>query len=64
MALDPKDRGLALGNSDAIRTAHNSFAHPEPFFFSGKKKAKEGDAIYHFVAYVPFKGHVYELDGL
>lgn len=72
MALDPRDRGLVLGNSDVIRTSHNSFSRPEPFIYTGKKKAKvlillwykEGDAIYHFIAYIPFKNRVYELDGL
>jgi ubiquitin carboxyl-terminal hydrolase L5 len=64
MALDPRDRGLVLGNIDTLREAHNSFARPEPFVFTGKKKAKEGDAVYHFIAYVPFRGIVYELDGL
>jgi ubiquitin carboxyl-terminal hydrolase L5 len=64
MALEPKDRGLVLGNSEVIRISHNSFSRPEPFVFTGKKKAKEGDAVYHFIAYVPFRGLVYELDGL
>ena len=73
MNLDPKDRGLVLGNSEVIRNSHNSFSRPEPFVFTGKKKAKvqelvilfqEGDKVYHFIAYVPFKGRVYELDGL
>lgn len=64
MSLDPMTRGLALGNIDVIRTSHNSFSRPEPFIFTGGKKAKEGDKVYHFIAYVPFKGRVYELDGL
>ncbi|CAD8177824.1 unnamed protein product [Paramecium pentaurelia] len=65
IALDPKERGNCLGAVEVIKTAHNSFARPEPFIFSNeKKKAKEGDDIFHFVSYIPFKGKVYELDGL
>lgn len=48
-----------------IRSAHNSFARDENFIFdnSKKKDSKKGDA-FHFVSYLPFKGKVYELDGL
>jgi ubiquitin carboxyl-terminal hydrolase L5 len=57
-------RGLALANSDVIRTVHNSFGHPEPFEIEqSKDKSDEGEA-FHFIAYVPVNGHLYELDGL
>jgi ubiquitin carboxyl-terminal hydrolase L5 len=47
-----------------IRDVHNSYARQEPFIFSKPKKDdKEGDA-FHFIAYVPVKGKLYELDGL
>lgn len=63
--LPPEDRGLVLSNSDAIRLLHNSFSRPEPFIFKEDKQRKKKEAdIYHFVSYVPHKGHLYELDGL
>eukprot|EP00825_Cyclidium_porcatum_P039521 TRINITY_DN4805_c0_g1_i1.p1 TRINITY_DN4805_c0_g1~~TRINITY_DN4805_c0_g1_i1.p1 ORF type:complete len:348 (-),score=69.32 TRINITY_DN4805_c0_g1_i1:262-1305(-) len=41
------------------------FSRPEPFIFTKEKRhAKESDDVYHFVSFVPFKGKVYELDGL
>lgn len=59
--LDSESRGFAIGDSDHIRDVHNSFARAEPFFIeeSRSKKGKKEDA-YHFIAYLPFQGKVYE----
>ena len=61
--MDPATCGIAISNSDKIRLEHNKFAHPEPFVFT-KKKAKDGDDVFHFVAYIHFKNAIYEIDGL
>lgn len=62
-AFDPQMRGLTLSNSDKIRDVHNSFARQQLFEFDSRDEKKDEDA-FHFIAYIPFKGRLYELDGL
>lgn len=64
--LDSESRGYAIGESDKLRLVHNAFARQESFLQDDDKddpRQKKGDA-YHFVAYVPYQGQVYEIDGL
>ena len=62
-ALDSETKGLALSNSDQIRSVHNSFARQTLFEFDSKKADKDDD-VFHFVSFVPINGRIYELDGL
>lgn len=60
-------KGEAIGASEDIRTAHNSFARKEVLLMdNSKKRINLSDSeTFHFVAYVPHQnGMVYELDGL
>ena len=59
-------RGDMIGQQDLIREKHNSFARNDPFVSAEDKDDKDeksGDA-FHFVAYIPKHGCVYELDGM
>ncbi|GBG34123.1 Ubiquitin carboxyl-terminal hydrolase [Hondaea fermentalgiana] len=62
--MPPDMRGEAISNLDNVRLAHNSFNRPEPFFSDKKQYAGPDDDVFHFIAYIPFKNKIYELDGL
>ncbi|MCJ1408387.1 hypothetical protein MMC19_002462 [Ptychographa xylographoides] len=57
-------RGEALSNSELIRDVHNSFARASPFIDETQRTATSDDEVYHFIAYTPINGTLFELDGL
>ena len=62
-SLDDESRGFAIGNSDKMRSAHNSFKPNISLEISHDENKQKGEA-FHFVSYVWVNGVVYELDGL
>jgi ubiquitin carboxyl-terminal hydrolase L5 len=67
--LPPYYKGMAITSSTQIRNAHNSFTNTNDTFmalnqFDQEKEVKGKGEAFHFVAYVPVNGTVYELDGL
>lgn len=64
MALPPEFRGEALSNSERIRDVHNSFARSSPFADETQRQPDESGDAFHFIAYTPVDGVLYELDGL
>ena len=67
--LPPYYKGMAITSSAQIRNAHNSFTNTNDTFmalnqFDQDKEMKGKGEAFHFVAYVPVNGTVYELDGL
>ncbi|KAK8035028.1 ubiquitin carboxyl-terminal hydrolase L5 [Apiospora rasikravindrae] len=64
MMLPPEFRGEALSNSELIRDVHNSFAKSSPFVDETQRTSGETEDAFHFVAYTPIAGKLYELDGL
>jgi ubiquitin carboxyl-terminal hydrolase L5 len=67
-SFPPDLKGMAIGGSEEIRNAHNSFARVDPFIsdVDAKKNTMiDNDSnVFHFIAYIPKNGHVYEIDGL
>ena len=65
-SFPPNLKGVAISSSEEIKTIHNSFARPEALWEdpSARTAPDEKGEAFHFVAYVPVDGTVYELDGL
>ena len=63
-SFDSPMKGLALSNSEVIKSVHNSFARQNMFEFENMKNKDKEDDVFHFISYVPIDGRLYELDGL
>lgn len=60
--------GETISNSDLIRSVHNSFSTPSSLMIDDDKKPAKSysndDGVFHFVGYLHYNDHIYELDGL
>jgi ubiquitin carboxyl-terminal hydrolase L5 len=65
-SFPPSLKGVAISSSEPIKKAHNSFGRTDAFLNDGKFVSRHSphDDVFHFVAYIPQNGAVYELDGL
>uniref|UniRef100_A0A7R9WVH2 Ubiquitin carboxyl-terminal hydrolase n=1 Tax=Craspedostauros australis TaxID=1486917 RepID=A0A7R9WVH2_9STRA len=64
----PQLKGVAISSQETIQKVHNSYGKSDAFLHDGKYvsplRNEDSKEVYHFVAYVPHDGKVYELDGL
>lgn len=60
--LTAEARGECMGAEDTLRAVHNSFARSQCFSF--EQEGESDEDAYHFIAYMPKDGILYELDGL
>ena len=64
-SFPPDIKGEAIGASEELKKAHNSFARTDAFLQEAKTHVATGmEDVFHFVAYIPYQDKVYELDGL
>ncbi|KAK4530316.1 hypothetical protein CCYA_CCYA04G1173 [Cyanidiococcus yangmingshanensis] len=66
-ALDAETRGELLANAREICAVHNSFTPHRGILLEEDPALRDllpHEDAFHYVSYVPFAGHVYELDGL
>ncbi|SCU80947.1 LAMI_0B04258g1_1 [Lachancea mirantina] len=60
-------KGETISNSEEIRSVHNSFTSPDPFVMDENRPTPDSrntSELFHFVAFIPCGGAIYELDGL
>ncbi|KAF8608857.1 hypothetical protein BDV93DRAFT_602738 [Ceratobasidium sp. AG-I] len=62
--MDPQTTGLAVTSSDFLRSAHNALSPPSVLAVSDGPRPQTSEDAYHFIAYIPVAGQIYELDGL
>lgn len=65
-SFPPSLKGVSISSSEPIKKAHNAFGRTDAFLNDGKyvSASRTSDDVFHFVAYIPKSGVVYELDGL